>query len=667
MKQALLRKDHYTGGYHAFKKILRIEEDGSKIISRDNTGWQHFKSDYISSAWLNPDGTRVPYCIPLDIDVKDTNKKWLDLQGKINWEKTVAFLQKKYPEIFGFLLFVVRSTGGKGIHLGIAISPIVKDGKDGSTKTQFLAKQAQIALIRLLNHHGLGGDKCAAGIVRDLPNWRRHETSKYSQAKQLYYNKDIHAEIKREKRNVISEILAVTNKLKECRPPAKKDQQGILHPHKTTEARLAKLYIDLFDYLGQTKCYSMAELTELTDISKATLRNILVNRPKSRPKWLNVNYLGRTEGYELWLDPEHGDIDRAMKLVENPEYASTFLRELKFPEEVEDGERNAWLSSAAIHYKWHGYSKHQTMIALNAHAKLIPGYNDSSNCKHLVSIVESIYRNQPQLFGVKSHLELPLVLNEKNKVKNMIEGPRRGREDSRNTHYSLAFTRRGNEKRLVLLEQIVTNSILERVAVKGSGYKLQLSAIQELLGKLEKKPSKLIVKGRSMLQGNPVVQKFAKYHGFEFEFAERSAEDKNRLREFREYHYSREPKFFGKRFNAIISQLSGSSYNASLLGELCSYVIGNGVKAQKKEQGEESLGSQHVFSNGKINYSSSEMILDSLKNLNWCLGLIRKNQGRVLFSPKRRDPDESYVLKSRSESSLFSVNESGKPLKNDDD
>ncbi|MFK7952641.1 MAG: hypothetical protein AB8B73_07315, partial [Ekhidna sp.] len=155
MQLAAPAKEGYNGGYHAFKNILRYDEDGSKIISREYTGWQHFKSDYISSAWLNPDGTRVPYCIPLDIDAKDTDKKWLDLQGKINWEKAEAFLLTKLNEIFVNLMFVVRSTGGKGLHIGIAISPIVKDGKDGSTKTLFLAKQAQIALIRLLNHHGL--------------------------------------------------------------------------------------------------------------------------------------------------------------------------------------------------------------------------------------------------------------------------------------------------------------------------------------------------------------------------------------------------------------------------------------------------------------------------------------------------------------------------------
>ena len=556
----------YHGGYHAFKKILRIDEDGSKVISRENKGFSHFGSDYVSSAWLNPNGTRVLYCLALDIDVRGTDKKWFDVEGKINWEKALTSLQKKYPEIFSYTQFVVRSTGGRGIHLGIAISPIVKDGSDGSNKTLFLAQQAQVALIRLLQSEGLGGDMAACGVLRDLPNWRRKHTSKYSQAKQLYYNQGIHARIKREGLNVISTILAATNKLKQCKPPAKREQAELIHPHKTTEARLAHLYVDLFDNLGQTKCYSMGELVKLTEISKATLRNVLVKRPKSRPKWLNVNYLGR-EGYELWLSPEFGDIDRALKLIQNPEYASTFLSKLKLPEEVIDGERNQWLSSAAIHYKWHGYSKIEALNALKGHAAMIPGHEESRSCKNLDRIVSSIYRNQPQLFGIRKALDLPVAIRENQKVKNNLEGPQRGSAsaalsaDCELTHYSLAFTRRGNEKQLITWnEKNDSTQIIASQPVKGTGYKLQLGAIQEVLRSLDTKPGKLIVKGNSMLQGNPVTEKFAKFYGLEFQFEQRTAEDKKLIKEFREEFPSSKSKFPFRFLNSNLSKKVAVSF-----------------------------------------------------------------------------------------------------------
>ena len=533
--------DVYTGGYHAFKKILRIEDNGFKVIGCSRKGWAHFSSDYISSAIVNPDGRKVIYCLPLDVDIRGTDKKWLDKEGRIDWSKVHGFLTKTYPSIFKYTRFGVRSTGGKGVHIGIGISPIVRDGSDGSNKTLFLAKQAQVALIRLLNHHGLGADSAAVGVERDLPNFRRHEVSKFSQAKQLYYNKDLAAQIKRDKVNVLSEILAVTNQLKECRAPSKKDDESVLHPQKTTEARLAKLYLDLFDNLGQSKCYSMAELVELTEISRGTLRNILVRRPKSRPKWLKVNYLGKVEGYELWLNPEYGCVQRAARLVENPEYASLFFKDLKLPDEVEDGERNKWLSSSAIHLKWHGYAKEQTIKALKAQSKFIPGHEESRSCKNIRRIVESVYRNQPQLFGIKAGKELPLALRVKLDDQKNIEGPQRGSSSAAlspgcgRTHYSLAFTRRGNEKQLITWnEKNDSTQIIAIQRVKGTGYKLQLGAIQDLLRRLDIKPGKLVVKGNSMLHGNPVTEKFAKFYGLEFEFEQRTADDKKLIKEFRE-------------------------------------------------------------------------------------------------------------------------------------
>ena len=444
----------------------------------------------------------------------------------IDWEKVLAFLQETYPKIFHYTLFVVRSTGGKGIHIGLAISPIVKDGKAGSDKTLFLAKQAQIALIRLLKHHGLGADMSAVGVIRDLPNWRRNKESKFSKACQLYFNRMIQAKIKREGLSVLTEILAVTNKLKECKPTPKKDRVEILHPNKTTEARLAPLYVELFDEMCNSNCYTMKELMDLTKISRASLRNILVKRPKSRPKWLNVNYISKTEGYELWIDPEFGDVNRAVELMENPEYASSFMRDLIPATKVEKGNRNNWLASSAIHLKWAGLSKHQAMIALNSHSQDIPGWEESRSCKNIPQIVESIYRNEPHLFGIRANQELPFVLREKQDVKKKIEGPLRVIMPQ----LSLGFTRRSNEKYAVAY---LDNKILLVSKVEGNGYKFQLRAIQDILQRMKEKPEKIEVRGKSMLRDNPVALKFARYHGFSFEYADRSKEDKKLLGEFR--------------------------------------------------------------------------------------------------------------------------------------
>ena len=518
----------YEGGYFAFKRILRYRDDGTKVISRMATGWKHFADDYVSSAYLNANGLRVAYCIPLDIDAKDTDKKWLDSAGAIDWEMALAFLQKTYPEIFQYTLFIVRSTGGKGIHIGLAISPIVKDGTTGTDKTLFLAKQAQIQIMRLLNRHGLGADYSATGVVRDLPNWRRRKESKHSKAKQLYFNQTIRARIKREKLPVLSELLTITNALKECQPQAKKDQSEVLHTNKTTESRLAPLYIDLFDNLGQSQCYTMSELKELTGISKDTLRNILVRRPQSRPKWLNVNYISKTEGYELWINPEHGCIERALKLVAAPVCKSNFTHNLKCPTEVEDGERNAWVSSAAIHYKWHGFSKHETMIELNRQCKLIPEYQQSASFQNIPQIVGSVFSNLPELHGIRQDFELPAVLSAGyfHKLKKLQKAP----QGVTGCSLSVAFTRKENQKYAVGYHQ---GKVLAQSKVEGNGYVFQLRAIQSLLSQLEQNPSEVVICGRSMLQENPVADKFALFHRFKLRFRERESEDKALLKEFR--------------------------------------------------------------------------------------------------------------------------------------
>ena len=162
------------------------------------------------------------------------------------------------------------------------------------------------------------------------------------------------------------------------------------------------------------------------------------------------------------------------------------------------------------------------------------------------------------MFGIRSGQELPLVLRKKTNVKNIIEGPHTtGPKSTGNTHYSLAFTRRGNEKYLLLFgdKSETPAPILASIRVDGTGYKMQLRAIQSILGRLEKKPNKLIVKGRSLLKDNPVAYKFAKYYGFGFEFCERSGDDKSIIREFRESPDSNNDMKLSQNSNINLSEL----------------------------------------------------------------------------------------------------------------
>ena len=141
-----------SSGSYAYKAIVGRTEDGKPVFTKALTGKLYEQTaDYICSAYINESGQKVAYVIPLDIDAKEksTSKRWLDSMGRVEWQKVVGFLQKKYPNIFQFLLFVVRSTGGRGIHLGIAISPIVKGFSKQMRRAEFLARQLQKNLLRL--------------------------------------------------------------------------------------------------------------------------------------------------------------------------------------------------------------------------------------------------------------------------------------------------------------------------------------------------------------------------------------------------------------------------------------------------------------------------------------------------------------------------------------
>ena len=105
------KNENSSSGKYAYKTIVGRSEDGSPVFTRAMTGKLYEQTaDYICSAYINESGQKVAYVIPLDIDAKEksTDKKWLDSEGRVDWEKVVGFLQKKYPDIFQFLLFVVR-------------------------------------------------------------------------------------------------------------------------------------------------------------------------------------------------------------------------------------------------------------------------------------------------------------------------------------------------------------------------------------------------------------------------------------------------------------------------------------------------------------------------------------------------------------------------------
>ena len=260
---------------------------------------------------------------------------------------------------------------------------------------------------------------------------------------QLYFNRFVRAKIKREKIDVISDLLALTNKLPECQIPAKKDQDDVIHVHKKTEPGLAELYLHLFENLGQSVNLSMGELIKLTRLSKNTLANILGKKLKSHPKWLKVKHIGKAEGYELWLDPNYGSVERASTLSSGLVAESGFLRTLPCPTLVKPGERNTWIFSALIHYKWHGYSQEETKAEITRQASLIPTHHESESYKKIPGMVAQIFGKLPETQSIKSREDLPQVLTAGyfSKVKKQQQ-PRGGIAEASFRSIRISFARR---------------------------------------------------------------------------------------------------------------------------------------------------------------------------------------------------------------------------------
>jgi hypothetical protein len=203
----------------------------------------------------------------------------------------------------------------------------------------------------------------------------------------------------------------------------------ILWPDARSEAKLAKLYVDLFDnHLNSSWSYSFSTLKGLTGLSKSCLYKVLT----SPPAWLKAERINKYEGYNLTIIPEAGLYARAESLLtstaaknKKPAQCSFVTASvLKDPSEVVDGERNEYLTNIALTLKHGGIEKCEAREALQRVAEQVPGASYSRNCLSFETIIDSIYKNKPGLFGVKGISSVPVwLLEETQKEIDRIECP----------------------------------------------------------------------------------------------------------------------------------------------------------------------------------------------------------------------------------------------------
>jgi hypothetical protein len=373
--------------------------------------WAGRYPDLIRTAYRNGDGSETVYGIVFDLDAHRAHPKWLDSAGRLDWPKISAYLAETHGKVFSQISYVIRSSGGKGLALLLAINPLPI--QKSTEKNQQVALNLQSRLVALLSRLGLGADPGARGVVRDFPNFLNPERC-------LYENRLAQRRAEQGREPVLRNLHRYLNELEAC-----ERRQDRIYNDARAEGGLARLVAWLLgakdgqeglpeaSFLsGETLWASTVQLQKLTGLSDKFLRRFL----NSPPSWLRVEYV--EAGWRLSI-PLGGSVQRllprAEDLLTREERGGGGARarlhcsvgSIKRPELVEDGERNAWLTSLALAYKWHGFSREEAQAKVQLRMAALPGCEYSRNCRQARSIVKAIYRNLPHMAGRFSDRSLP--------------------------------------------------------------------------------------------------------------------------------------------------------------------------------------------------------------------------------------------------------------------
>jgi hypothetical protein len=358
------------------------------------------EADLISSYYFNrTTKTKTVYCIPFDLDYDKTDKKWI-VDKRINWIKVRDFLSKHEPDIFRSITHVAWSTSGRGLGMTISISPL--EIIDETKAAQIAASTLQGHIIQILKSYGIGADPAARGLARDMPNWQN--------PKRIVYNNEIQKRIIDNRRiPVVKDLLSITNNHPMIRQ-LKRDRDDLLWLHEGVERKLVPLYQKLLDESGD-HYYTLSDLLNLTKLSKSTLYKFL----NTKLDWIDCERIDKWEGYRLTLKPELKYSSRVGELLSSKSNRkkNPFLNSwIKMPSEVEDGERNHYITSISLALKHGGILEKDANSVLQSIVKEIPNYIWSRNCRNYQTILKSIYRNRPKLYGTKT-TTLPYWILEK--------------------------------------------------------------------------------------------------------------------------------------------------------------------------------------------------------------------------------------------------------------
>lgn len=386
----------YDDGKRFAAPVGGVAKDKRSEYSLISTAIKNAGSDTETLVWLH-----------FDLDFKRADKKWRR-DEMLDWPTMAETLSVAVPELFKYLTAVTRSSGGKGLGLALAVSPLELTPETGDV--QKLAYRLQASIIRVLNYYGMGADEGARGLKRLMPNL-------FQPDRLLDRDEVTEAIVQTRRPRVIQQLLYVLRFHPALKAPSKASQSDLLWGDIRVELPCARLYTDLLDSVGPwgSEQRTAQEIISRYGMSKNTAYKFL----SDPPKWLSVERIGG-EGYRLCIRPAPELTNRAYTLIEaggegraKGSFPSFATAAICAPEEVLDGDRNQWLVSVVLACKWKGVARTDLLAVLKDLVRLVPGYQESrSLTRELQSIVRSLYHHRSSLIGSSPDLALPTWMDE---------------------------------------------------------------------------------------------------------------------------------------------------------------------------------------------------------------------------------------------------------------
>ena len=400
---------HFRSGRYQFRYWHVDDQGGRFALTRPPVGCTAAVPDLVNTAYRNADGSKTIYGIAFDLDAHRADPRWLDDSGRLDWPRMMDMLTSTHQMIAHHISHAVRSTGGKGIALVIAITPLpIMPSTAGNQRT---AQNLQSRLIHFFNSLGLGADPGARGLERDYPNFQNPD-------RLLLENRLVLRRAEESRDPILTKLHAYLNQI-----ALQQRRESRLYPDARAETGLAKLVgwllgiynpglgLPIPGYLsGEDVWASNKDLRSVTGLSAPFLRGFL----QSPPAWMKAEYT-KGEGWRLNI-PLGRAVQRLLPRIEvllaamptaTGRKVLFSVDTIKEPHLVSEDERNAWLTAMALTYKWHGFSLQEALANLQLRLQQLSGHETSRNCKQVRSIVRAIYRNVPETAGRFASRDLP--------------------------------------------------------------------------------------------------------------------------------------------------------------------------------------------------------------------------------------------------------------------